>query len=143
MKEHIFVVFFFQESVSNVNVSRESSETHVSENTEKDTNIASTAEKECSMTVDHEKGRSTPDEAETEDSKPDVKNSDAGVEEASKATDDTHSDPETGESEESSLSPTKEPGVDAIDNKVVPPVDNVSEADSSLEVCPILRSSRS
>ena len=126
-------MFLFQESVSNANVRRESSEAQVSENAEKDTNVASAAEKECSMTVDHEKGRSTPDEAETEDSKPDV-----SVEAASKANDDTHSDPETGESEESSLLPTKEPGIDTLDNKVIPPVDSISEADSSLEVCPIL-----
>ena len=133
-------MFLFQESVSYANVSRESCETQVSENAEKDANVASAAEKECNMTVDHQEGRLTPDEAETEDSKPDVNKSDVSVEEASKPNDDTHSDPETGESEESSLSPTKEPGIDALDNKVVPPVDNISETDSNLEVCPILRS---
>lgn len=138
MKEHIF--FSFQETVSNVNVSIESSETQVSENVEEDTNVAISTEKECNTTVDHEKGRLTPDEAETEDSKPDVKNSEVNVEEASKPNDDTHSDPETGESEESSLSPTKEPGIDALDNKVEPPVDSISETDGNLEVCPVLRS---
>ena len=127
----------FQESGSNATVSRESSETHMSENAEKDTNVTSAVEKECNLTVDYENGRLTPDEAETEDSKPDAKNSDVNVEETSKANDDTHSDPETGESEESSLSPTQEPGIDALDNKAVPPVDNISEVDSSLEVCPV------
>lgn len=112
----------------------------MSENAEKDANVASAVEKECNMTVDYQEGRLTPDEAETEDSKPDANKSDVSVMEASKAIDDTHSDPETGESEESSLSPTKEPGIDALDNKVVPPVDNISETDSNLEVCPILRS---
>lgn len=133
-------MFLFQESVSYANVSRESCETQVSENAEKDANVASAAEKECNMTVDYQEGRLTPDEAETEDSKPDANKSDVSVMEASKAIDDTHSDPETGESEESSLSPTKEPGIDALDNKVVPPVDNISETDSNLEVCLILRS---
>lgn len=127
----------FQESGSNANVSRGSSETCVSENAEKDTNVTSAAEKEYNMTVDHEKGRLTLDEGETEESKPDSKNSDVSIEEASKANDDTHSDPEAGESEESSLSPTKEPSIDAVDNKEVPPVDNISETDSNLEVCPL------
>ena len=130
-------LFLFQESVSNANVNGESGKTQVSENAEKDANVASAAGKECNTTVDHQEGRLTSDEAETEDSKPDVKKAEVSAKEAN---DDTHSDPETGESEESSLSPTKEPGIDALDNKVVPPVDSISETDSNLEVCPILRS---
>ena len=128
-------LLLFQESGSNATVSREHSETQMSENIENDTNVTSAAEKECNKTVDHEKGRLTPDEAETEDSKPEANKSDVSVEEAGKANDDSHSDPETGESEESSLSPTKEPGIiDTLDNKVVPPVDNISETGSNLEV---------
>ena len=126
-------LFLFQESGSNTNVSRESSATQVAEHVEKETSVISAAEKEYNLTVDQEKSRLTPDEAETEDSRPDAKNSLLSVVEASKVNDDTHSDPETGEFEESSLSSFKGPSIDPADDKVVPPVD-VSETDSNLEV---------
>jgi len=109
----------------------------VAENVEKETTVTSVAEKECNSTVDQEKSRLTPDEAEIEDSKPDAKHSDLSGEEASKANDDNHSDPETGEFEESSLSSLKELGVDGTEDKVVPPVDNISVSDSNLEVRPV------
>lgn len=113
----------------------------MAEKVEKDTSatsaVTSALEKECNMTVDQEKGRLTPSEAVAEDSRPDEKNSDLSIEEASKANDDTHSDPETGEFEESSLSSVKEPHIDATENKMVPPVDNVSETDGNLEVSPL------
>ena len=115
----------------------ESSETQVAKNVEKDTSAASASEKECKMTVDQEKGRLTPSEVMAEDSRPDEKNLDLSIEETSKANDDTHSDPETGEFEESPLSSVKEPDIAATDNKMVPPVDNISETDSNLEVSPL------
>ena len=109
----------------------------MAENVEKETTVISAAEKECNYTVDQEKDELTPDEAEIEDSKPDAKHSDLSGEEASKANDDNHNEPETGEFEESSLSSIKELGGDGTEDKVVPPVDNISVSDSNLEVRPV------
>lgn len=121
----------FQESSSNTTVSIENSDTKLSENPEKDASATSVTEKEFKTTVDQEKGRLTPSEA-AGGSSPDEKISDLSVGEGSKANEETHSDPETGEFDDSFSSSIKEPNTDVTDT--VPSAENVSEPDSNLEV---------
>ena len=121
----------FQESGSNKTVSMENSNTKLTESPEKDASASPVSEKDDKTTVDQENDRLTPSEV-AGDSTPDIKLSDLSVDEGSKANEDTHSDPETGEFDDSLPSSIKEPTTDVTD--VVTSAENVSETDGNLEV---------
>lgn len=121
----------FQESSSNTTVNVEFSDTKLTENPEKDPSVISVPEKDSKTTADQEKDRLTPSNI-TGDNTPEEKVSDLSVDEGSKANEDTHSDPETGEFDDSFLPSIKEPNTDV--NDMVPSAENISETDSTLEV---------
>ena len=109
----------------------ENSCSKLTESPEKDANASPVSEKDEKTTVDQENDRPTPSEV-TGDSTPDKKLSDLSVDEGIKANEDTHSDPETGEFDDSLPSSIKEPTTDVTD--VVTSTENVSETDGNLEV---------
>ena len=109
----------------------ESSDTKLAETSEKVPSVTSVSEKDSLMIANQEKGRLTPNEV-IDDSAPDEKVTDHIVNEGSKENEDTHSDPETGELDDSFPSSIKEPNTDLID--MVPSMENVLENDSNFEV---------
>ena len=124
------IVFLFQESSSNTTVSMENSSTKLAETPEKDVTELSVTEKESTTSIDKEKCVVIPKDGAVADIGSDEKISDSSVEEDSKAKEETHSDPETGEFEESLLLSAKEPSGDVTDNRIVSPVENIADADT-------------
>lgn len=123
-----------EESGSNTTVSIENSAAKQFENAEEETNATPIVEKDLKTSTEQEKGGSTSLEAAANDSGTDEKIVDQTVDiESGKAKDGNHSDPETGELEESLLSSIKEPSLDVTDNRKIS-VEVLSEIESSSEV---------
>ena len=120
-------------SESNSAVSTENSHTTTQENVEKESCTTSISGKE--QNVDQEKEGALSQETAGNDSGTDERTVDQAIKtENEKSKDDNHSDPETGELEESLLLSVKEPTGDFADNRKISFGEVLSEPETTAEV---------
>ena len=120
-------------SESNSAVSTENSHTTTQENVEKESCTTSISGKE--QNVDQEKEGALSQETAGNNSGTDERTVDQAIKtENEKSKDDNHSDPETGELEESLLLSVKEPTGDFTDNRKISFEEVLSEPETTAEV---------
>lgn len=120
-------------SGSNSTVSTENNHTTIQENVEKESCTTSISGKE--QNADQEKEGALSQETAGNDSGTDERTVDQAIKpENEKSKDDNHSDPETGELEESLLSSVKEPTGDFSDNRKISFGEVLSEPETTAEV---------
>ena len=120
-------------SGSNLTVSTEDSHTTIQENVEKESCTTSISGKE--QNADEEKEGVSSQETAGNDSGTDERTVDQAVKtENEKSKDDNHSDPETGELEESLLLSVKEPTGDFTDDRKISFGEVLSEPETTAEV---------
>ena len=120
-------------SESNSAVSTENSHTATQENVEKESCTTSISGKE--QNVDQEKEGAVSQETAGNDSGTDERTVDQAIKtENEKSKDDNHSDPETGELEESLLLSVKEPTGDFTDDRKISFGEVLSEPETTAEV---------
>lgn len=123
-------------SGSNSTVSTENSHTTIPENVEKESCTTSISGKE--QNADQEKESALSKETAGNDSRTDERTVDQTIKtESEKSKEDDHSDPETGDVEESLLLSVKEPTDDCTDNRKISFGDVLSEPETTAEVASV------